>query len=127
MVPLVSNNDLFINLNVMKFKDVYRYFLLKFFHKSFYSSQFCFDKYFSSLLPPHNYNTRDIFLNLPYARTEKEKQGTIFQCCRLVRSLDISFLSPMSNYVLKAKFRTSILDSYRELNGPIDNMGVRVE
>ena len=111
-LPLMSVNDMYKSLNLLKFEDVYRYFLLKFLHLSFYKSSDLFNKYYLPLLPTHSYGTRGTKINLPSVRLEVEKQFVIFQSCRLVNELPSGLLEPQSDCSLKTKYRKFILSGY---------------
>ena len=55
--PDISTSDMYKNLSILKFKDVYKMFLLKFIHKVYYDRTDIFEKFFSPLLPQTTYST----------------------------------------------------------------------
>ena len=111
-VPLMSANKMYKSLNLLKFEDVYKYFLLKFLHYSMYTNTDFFNKYYLPLLPAHSYGTRGIKINLPSVRLEVEKQFALFQSCKLVNELPGNFLEPQSEHLLKSKYKKLILSGY---------------
>ena len=74
--PLTSTNVTDKSLYVLKFDDIYKYFLLKFLHFVFYERFDLFIIHFKDLLPSQNYDTRNNRINLPYVRTDVEKSFT---------------------------------------------------
>ena len=50
-IPLISTNDLYINLCLLKFKDIHKLFLLKFIHFVYYDRFDIFIKNFAKFLP----------------------------------------------------------------------------
>ena len=86
-VPTMPTNDMYLSLNLLKFEDVYRLFILKFIHFILYEKPQMFLEYFYDFLPSHNYETRNTKINLPSARLDIEKQSTIFNCCKLINSV----------------------------------------
>ena len=110
--PLVRTNTLYINLNVLKLQDIYKYFLLKFVHFCFYRRFDIFLEYFSNLLPIHNYNTRNIKINLPIVRLDIEKQFVLYKSCELINEIDDSFLIEQSSIRLKKSFKAKCIESY---------------
>ena len=76
-IPLTPTIDMYKFLNVLTFDDIHKFFLLKFIHDIFYNNTTIFYKYFTPLLPTHNYGTRGIKINLPYARLDVVKHGTL--------------------------------------------------
>ena len=111
-IPLMPTNDMFKSLKLLKFEDVYKYFLLKFFHFVLYSDNDMYVKYLLPLMPRHRYNTRNIRINLPDVRLQVEKQSTVFQMCRLVNELPDFLLVPQSKFSLKNKFKNFVMANY---------------
>ena len=97
---------------LLKFDDVYDFFLLRFVHFVMYEKPQLFEDVFSPYLQRNNYQMRRNTINLPVVRTNIEKQFTIFQVCRLMREITPNFLSPQSNYVLKKNFKQYALSRY---------------
>ena len=111
-IPLMPTNDMFKSLKLLKFEDVYKYFLVKFFNFVLYSDNDMYVKYLLPLMPRHRYNTRNIRINLPDVRLQVEKQSTVFQMCRLVNELPDFLLVPQSKFSLKNKFKNFVLANY---------------
>ena len=111
-VPLMATSEMYKTLKLLKFDDIYRYFLLKFIHDAFYRKTEIFREYYAPLLPSHSYGTRGIRINLPSIRLEVEKQSTVFQSCKLFNELPCDILEPRSIGVLKAKYRCYAISRY---------------
>ena len=111
-VPLMPTTDMYRVLGILKFDDIYRYFILKFIHMCFYENTHLFNEYSSNFLPDHNYSTRNSKINLPAIRLDIERHSTIFQCCKLINNIDESFLLPQSKYMLKNRFKKYCLSGY---------------
>ena len=111
-IPLMPTNSMYKQLRILKFRDIHRYFLLKFFHFIYYERFDIFIKNFETLLPQNNYVTRNSRINLPYVRTNSEKHFTIYQVCKLIRDLPENMIQPQSYYVLKKNFKKYALSSY---------------
>ena len=111
-IPLMPTNSMYKQLEILKFRDIHRYFLLKFFHFIYYERFDIFIKHFETLLPQNNYVTRNSRINLPYVRTNSEKHFTIYQVCKLIRELPENMIQPQSYYVLKKNFKKYALSSY---------------
>ena len=111
-VPMMHVNDMYKSLNLLKFDDIYKYFILKFLHHVFYKNVDLFNKYYKHLLPAHTYETRNTKINLPIVRLEIEKHFTIFQSCKLLNDLPNYLLEPQSDFSLKIKFRRFIISKY---------------
>ena len=110
--PLVRTNTLYIELNVLKFQDIHKYFLLKFIHFCLYRRYDVFLDYFSDLLPIHNYSTRNIRINLPEVRLDIEKHFALFRSCELINEIDESFLVDQSPISLKRSFKAMCIEKY---------------
>ena len=108
----MDTTDMYKQLELLKFYDIYRYFLLRFYHFIIFDRIDVFMNNFSPLLPQRNYNTRNSRINLPEVSTDVERNFTIFQLCCLIRELPESFLTPQSKNTLKLNFRKFILDNY---------------
>ena len=104
-LPIVRTNRMYKDLKILQFNDIYKYSLLKFVHFVLYERCDLFMHFFSEFLPDHSYNTRNVKINLPYARLNIEQQSTVFQCCSLINNLDDSFLVPQSKFRLKNLLR----------------------
>ena len=111
-VPLRSTNEMFKELNMLKLDDAYKLTLLKFLHYAFYKNSSLFLKYYSPLLPNHNYNTRLNRINLPNVRLEIERNSVIFQSCKLLNMLPESLIKPQHNTTLKSKFKRICIEGY---------------
>ena len=111
-IPLMPTNSMYKQLRILKFRDIHRYFLLKFFHFIYYERFDIFIKNFETLLPQNNYVTRNSRINPPYVRTNSEKHFTIYQVCKLIRELPENMIQPQSYYVLKKNFKKYALSSY---------------
>ena len=111
-VPLVSTGAMYKSLKLLKFPDVYKYFLLRFLHYALYVNPAIFREYFMPLLPTHAYSMRESRMNFPSTRLEIEKQFTIHQCCKLFNELPKDLLEPQCQGTLKAKFNCFTLNQY---------------
>ena len=72
-------------------------------------------KYFTPLLPSHNYNTRNTRINLPGIRIELEKISTIYNICNLINEVPSDLLIQQSKYSLKKKFYSLAIDRYNSV------------
>ena len=111
-VPTMHTNEMYKTLNLLKFQDIYKYFLLKFIHFILYRDNEMFVKYLMPLMPNHRYNTRNNRINLPNVRLQVEKQSTVFQMCRLINELPDYLLDPQSQCSLKNKFKNFVIHNY---------------
>ena len=111
-VPLMSTSHMYKTLKLLKFEDIYRYFLLKFLHFSFYKDNEVFFKYFLPLVPRHAYSTRNTKINLPIVRLEIEKQFTIFQCCKLLNDIPDELMVQQTDTSLKNKYKSWVMYNY---------------
>ena len=104
-IPLTPTNEMYKSLNLLKFEDIYKYFLLRFLHFIMYKDYDLFETYLRPLLPQHGYMTRNIRINLPSVRLQIEKQSVIFQMCKLMNELPQHLIDPQSLYSLKINFK----------------------
>ena len=111
-VPLLNTNLMYKQLNFLKLKDVYRFFLLKFIHFVMFKRHDIYIDCFEAHLPVNTHNTRNNRINLPYVRTEVEKRFTVFQCCKLIRELPENLLAPQTTNSLKRNFNLHSLGNY---------------
>lgn len=111
-IPLMSTNNMYTKLHVMKFEDVYEFHLLKFIHYILYEDFSYYIKYFNHLVPNNRYETRNKKINLPTIKSELEKISTIYNCCKLWRVVDDKFLVPQSKYILKSNFIKITIQKY---------------
>ena len=111
-VPVIPVNDMYKTLKLLKFEDIYTFFLLKFIHFLLYKRFDLFEEHFSSYLPNNDYAIRNQRINLPLVRTEVEKRFTIFKICYLIRNIPQEFLMPCSLHILKRKFKDFTLSQY---------------
>ena len=111
-IPLLRTDEMYRTLNLLKFDDIYRYFLLRFINDAQYKNIVFYEKYFAPLVPAHRYETRGVKINLPDARLDAEKHGTIFNCCKLINELDESFFVPQSKQKLKKDFKKYCIQRY---------------
>ena len=111
-VPLMPTNNMYKTLKLLKFEDIYRYFLLKFLHFSFYNNNEIFRKHFLPLMPRHTYSTRNTKINLPTVRLEIEKQFTIFQCCKLLNDIPEELIVQQTDTSLKNRYKSWVLCKY---------------
>ena len=111
-IPLMNTDAMYKELNLLKFHDVYRYFLLRFVHFMFFDRIDIFLDNFSKFLPSNTHNTRNSRINLPPVRREIGKRFTIFKCCELIRNLPEDLLKPQSIASLKRKFKQMVITTY---------------
>ena len=65
---------MYVRLDILKFKDLYNFFILKFIHSFLYGNQdVIFQSSFIQLIRSHSYNTEERKMNLPNIRLEIEK------------------------------------------------------
>ena len=69
-IPLMDTTDMYKQLELLKFYDIYRYFLLRFYHFIVFDRIDVFMNNFSLAFPQSNYNTRNSRINLPKVRTD---------------------------------------------------------
>ena len=111
--PLMNTNLMYKELKLLKFSEIYDYFLLKFIHFCIYEGGFnFFQRYFSSLLPNHNYETRNIHINFPVIKLELEKSMPIYNFVSLFNRIPNELLLPQSKLTLKRKYRKYALERY---------------
>ena len=108
----MPTNDMYKSLDLLKFEDIYKYFLLNFMHFVMYKNNDMFNNYIMPLLPQHNYVTRNTRINLPNVRLQIEKQATIFQMCKLFNELPEHLIDPQSHQPLKSKFKRYVISHY---------------
>ena len=109
----ISTNQMFKQLRLLKIKDIYNYFCIKFIHSFLYGTRSrIFQVHFLHLLPNHNYNTRNIKMNLPSIRIETERSLPIFNCVCLINSVPDELIRPQSDASLKRKVKLYFLDKY---------------
>ena len=113
-IPNVSTNFMYKEIRYLKFKDVYRFHLLKFLHHALYVDYSFFDSYFSPLLPNHNYPFRNVRINLPYTRLQIGKNFTIFRVCDLINEIPEELLAQQSKASLKRKFYEYAIAKYTD-------------
>ena len=111
-IPLMNTDAMYKELNLLKFHDVYRYFLLRFVHFMFFNRIDIFLDNFSKFLPSNSHNTRNSRINLPPVRRDIGKRFTIFKCCELIRNLPEDLLKPQSIASLKRKFKQMAIATY---------------
>ena len=111
-IPTAHVNEMYLQLEFLKTKDIYFLNLFKFLHFILYKRIDVFMENFSSHLPNSNYNIRNSIINLPGVRTETEKISTVFNCCKLIKTCDPDFLLPQSLSRLKNKYKATALSSY---------------
>ena len=111
-IPDIPLSRMYVDLNILKFNDLYKLYLLKFLHKILYGNNDYYAKYFSHLLPTHSYNTRNTRINLPSVRLVVERNFTIFQLCKLINEIPSEWLEPQSLFTLSRKFTISAISQY---------------
>ena len=100
-------------LNLLKFKDIYHYFCLKFIHSLLYGSRkHTFDINFLQLLPKHHYETRYYKINLPKIKLETEQTLPVYNCVGIINSFPEYLLENQCNSSLKKKIKSYFLDKY---------------
>ena len=111
-IPLMSTNEMYKRLNLLKFDDIYKFYLLKFLHFAFYKNSSIFLRFFAPLFPQHFYNTRQRRINLPSIRLEIERNSVIFRCCSLLNNLPENLVEPQSDGALRAKYKKLCIMNY---------------
>ena len=111
-IPLVSTSSMFKELNLLQFRDLYHFSLLKFLHHILYIEKNTFIEHFVPLLPNHSYNTRNTKINLPVTRLSVEKNFTTFNLCKFINEIPESFIEQQSKRSLKRVFYSSTIGNY---------------
>ena len=111
-IPQMPVKTMYRELQLLQFKDIYRYSILKFLHYIMYDNVDIFTDNFSNLLPNNLHNTRNPRINLPIVRTNVEKNFLIFQICSLMREVPNHLLEPQSKVTLKRNFKKLTFSSY---------------
>ena len=111
--PLTPTNIMYKELGLLKLRDVYEFFIIKFVHSCIYGdNNRIFDEYISHLLPDHSYQTRGHKLNYPQIRLELEKSNTLYNMIAIFNNAPSHLLQPQSNYTLKKNFKVHALNKY---------------
>ena len=77
--PNIPTREMYVRLNILKFKDLYNFFTLKFMHSFLYGNQdTIFQSHFIQMIPSHSYNTRERKMNLANIRLEIKKCLPVF-------------------------------------------------
>ena len=111
-IPQMPVNAMYKELQILQFKDIYKYSILKFLHYIMYDNFNIFNENFSNLLPTNVHNTRNGRINLPNVRTDVERNFLIFQICSLMREVPSYLLSPQSKVTLKRNFKNLTFANY---------------
>ena len=112
--PNISTNEMYVRLNLLKFKDLYNFFILKFIHSFLYGNQdTIFQNHFIQLMPTHSYNTRENKINYPNIRLEVEKCLPVYNSVRVINEFPDFLLLPQSACTLKNKYKTWIIEKYK--------------
>ena len=111
-LPVVRTNEMYKSLGLLKFNDLYRLSLLKFLHFVFYKDNEFFNRFYLPLLPRHNYNTRNVRIDLPIVGLDIQKRFAHFQSCQLLNEIDEELIVPQSNKSLIKKFKEIAINQY---------------
>ena len=112
-IPSKPTSEMYKELEMLKLKDIYKYFLLKFLHSVIYGNRsYIFNNYFLELVPTHGHNTRSFKFKYPQVRLEVERHLPVYNCVSLFNGLPDDFIKPQSAMMLKKKFKKLCLDSY---------------
>ena len=112
-VPLMDTNSMYRDLSVLKFSDIYVYFIALFIYSIFYgTNQYLFNELISVNIPSHGYNTRGNNLSVPYFRLEHSKQFPSSRCIEVFNKLPIYLFQPSSISVFKRNLRSYLLSKY---------------
>ena len=109
---VVPTTQIYKELKILKFNDIYKYFLLKFVNFCVYKRCDLFFEYFYELLPNHGYSTRGIRINLPAARLDVEKHFALYQACKYINETNELLLQNHSQKQLKTIFKNECLLNY---------------
>ena len=91
----MDTSEIYRKFNLLKFKDLYKYFLLKFIHSCLYDHQFnIFKDYFVERLRVHSCSTRILKLQFLLVKLENEKQMTFHKFIVLSNEVPIDYLLP---------------------------------
>ena len=120
-VPLMDTNSMYRDLSVLKFSDIYVYFIALFIYSIFYgTNQYLFNELISVNIPSHGYNTRGNNLSVPYFRLEHSKQFPSSRCIEVFNKLPIYLFQPSSISVFKRNLRSYLLSKYWWISGVDD-------
>ena len=84
----LDTNDLYNALDILKYYDIYKLFLLKLVHFCLYQRPDVFQEHFFHLMPNDRYPTRNNKIKLPQIRLNIEKQSTNFNCCKVINEFE---------------------------------------
>lgn len=104
---------MYIRLKLLKFDDVYLYFLIKFLRKALLYDESLLDKYFNDHFPTHSYTTRGNKINIPHIRTEIERHSPIYQAIVMYNTLPPVLFENMSDFKFKKIFKEYCFNKYR--------------
>ena len=113
--PLMEINEMYKDLNVLKFDDVYCYFLIAFISKNVINKNTdIYNQYFYVLMPNHAHETRHyLSFNIPSVRLEIEKSFVIYQTVKLINELKNNFdIDQLSKFSFKKKYLKFCIDNY---------------
>ena len=111
--PMIPTTDMYKELKLLKFKDIFEYFMVKFIHSCVYGVNYnIFEENFLSLLPNHSYEMRDIKINYPIIRLQLEKFMPRYHFIRLFNELPKELLTPQSALRLKNNYKKHVLENY---------------
>ena len=100
-------------LDLLKFNDVYRHYLLLLIHSFVYDSNFeIFMSNFLPLIPNHSHKVRKLKIHFPNFRLNVCRQGMVYKCTELINVLPMKFLKPQSDQSLNVNFRQDVLNNY---------------
>ena len=86
-IPTAPTTQMYCQLRLLKFPDIHKYFLIKFYRHSLQFQPLLYNTFFRPLIPAHPYRTRNDVLNYPKVRLDVERRGTVFQCAHAFRSI----------------------------------------
>ena len=111
-IPMIRTSIMYKKLNILKFEDLYKLFLLKFLRYALYENHDIFESHFAQFIPVHDYRTRSLRINLPPIRLEIERRFTVYQVCKLYNEINNSFLEPQSKKTLTKNFKKFCINTY---------------
>ena len=111
-IHTMTLNQMYKNLELLKFDDVSDYFLMKFLRRALFDDPNLLSKYFINFIPSHNHNTRLNRFYLPPIRTELERNFTIFRSIELYNKLPTFLTVPMSDFKFKTLFKEYCFNKY---------------
>ena len=112
-IPMVATKQMYVDLELMQLRDIYRFHILKFVRRALYNNECDYDRYIRPFVPVHDYPTRVQRYTVPAIRLETERHLLKYRLIDLLNVIPENLLSPMSVFTLKHSYKEYVLDCYR--------------